>query len=307
MLPVMTVDQVIAEMAESQHGLVALDQLAEAGVQPHHVDRRLQRGSLLRVRKAVFAVAGSPCGFERDVLACVLAAGPAAVASHTTAAVLWGLPLVQHEVFEITTSRAHWARMSGVRAHRTVAFLACEHTGLRGIPVTTVARTLVDLSGSLSTAQLGRMTDRALRQNTLHLDDLRKCVAGLPSAPGRHPTRVQRVLQRRLPGYDAGDSGLEMRFARAIVSGGLPEPVQQHPVSIGNRRYRIDLAYPDRKVAIEIDGWEYHRSRSAFDDDRSRANDLVVAGWNVLRFTSGMTDVQTVATVAAALSQKRSA
>ena len=98
-----------------------------------------------------------------------------------------------------------------------------------------------------------------------------------------------------------------MRFLRAIVGAGLPEPVQQHPVSVGGRQYRIDLAYPEHKVAIEIDGWEYHRSRSAFDDDRTRANDLVVAGWHVLRFTSGTTDAQAAATVAAALSQKRSA
>ena len=98
-----------------------------------------------------------------------------------------------------------------------------------------------------------------------------------------------------------------MRFARAIVGGGLPEPVQQQPVAIGNRHYRIDLAYPEHKIAIEIDGWEYHRSRSAFEDDRNRANDLVVAGWHVLRFTSDITDAQAVATVAAALSQKRSA
>lgn len=303
----MTVDQMIAEMAASQHGLVALDQLVAAGVQPHHVERRVRRGSLMRVRRAVFVVAGSPGTFEQLVLAAVLAAGPAAVASHTTAAVLWDLPLVQHEVLEVTTSRRHWARMSGVRAHRTVAFLGCEHTVHRGIPVATVARTLVDLSGWLSTAQLGRMTDHAMRDGTLRLDDLRKCIAGLPPAPGRHPTRIKRVLQRRLDGYDPGESGLEMRFARAIVGGGLPEPVQQHPVSVGSRNYRIDLAYPDQKIAIEIDGWEYHRNRSAFDDDRSRANDLVVAGWHVLRFTSSTSDTQAVATVTAALSQKRSA
>jgi very-short-patch-repair endonuclease len=103
------------------------------------------------------------------------------------------------------------------------------------------------------------------------------------------------------------DSGLEMRFARAIVGGGLPEPVQQHRVAVGDRRYCIDLAYPDLKIAIEVDGWEYHSSRSAFDDDRSRANDLVVAGWQVLRFTSSMTDAEAVTTVSAALSRKRSA
>jgi very-short-patch-repair endonuclease len=151
------------------------------------------------------------------------------------------------------------------------------------------------------------MTDRALRKGNLRLDDLRKCVAGLQPAPGRSPTRIARVLRRRLRGYEPGDSDLEMRFARAIVAGGLAEPVQQHRVAVGNRRRRIDLAYPDLKVAVEIDGWDHHRTRTAFDEDRARANDLVVAGWRVLRFTSSMTDAQAVATIRDALSQKRSA
>jgi very-short-patch-repair endonuclease len=229
------------------------------------------------------------------------------IASHTTAAVIWGLPLVEHEMLELSTARPHWARMPGVRAHRTTAFLSCEHTTQRRIPVTTVARTLVDLSGSFSVAQLGRMTDRALRKGKLRLDDLRKCVAALGPAPGRRPTRIVRVLRRRLAGYEPGDSDLEMRFVRAIVAAGLPEPQLQHRVALGNRRCRIDLAYPDLKIAVEIDGWEHHRSRTAFDDDRARANDLVVAGWRVLRFTSSMTNAQALATLTAALSQKRSA
>lgn len=104
-----------------------------------------------------------------------------------------------------------------------------------------------------------------------------------------------------------GDNDLEMRFLRAIVAAELPEPKLQHRIVIGNRRCRIDLAYPDLKIAVEIDGWEHHRSRTAFDDDRARSNDLVVAGWRLLRFTSTMTNAQAVATVAAALSQRRSA
>jgi len=119
--------------------------------------------------------------------------------------------------------------------------------------------------------------------------------------------RIAAVLRRRLTGYEPGDSDLEVRFARAMVAGGLPEPVQQYRVNAGTRRCRIDLAYPELKLAIEIDGWEHHRTRSAFDDDRVRANDLVVAGWNVLRFTSTMTDAHAVEIVGGALSQKQSA
>ena len=303
----MSIDSVIAEVAAPQYGLAELGQLDAVGVRRHHIVSRLRSGHLERFRPGVFVVAGSPRSYEQAVLAAVLAAGSHAVASHATAAILWELPFVEALALELTTPRPHWARMPGVRAHRTVAFLRCEHTVHRRIPVTSVARTLVDLSGSLSVPQLGRMTDRALREGKLHLDDLRKCNAGLPPAPGRRPMRIAAVLRRRLAGYEPGDSDLEVRFARAMVAGGLPEPVQQHRVVAGTRRCRIDLAYPELKLAIEIDGWEHHRTRSAFDNDRARANDLVIAGWNVLRFTSTMTDAHAVEIVGAALSQKQSA
>jgi very-short-patch-repair endonuclease len=93
----------------------------------------------------------------------------------------------------------------------------------------------------------------------------------------------------------------EMRVLRAIVSYGNPEPVQQHWVRLGTRRCRIDLAYPDFRVAIEVDGWDAHRSRTAFDRDRARENDLVVAGWRVLRFTSNSAPSEIGVTVDAAL------
>jgi very-short-patch-repair endonuclease len=94
-------------------------------------------------------------------------------------------------------------------------------------------------------------------------------------------------LPNRVPGYDPGDSDFESRVLRVIVANGFPPPAQQYRVRIGGRTIRIDLAYPDRKLAIELDGCEFHHTRSAFDDDRSRANLLVAHGWTLIRFTSG--------------------
>ena len=80
-----------------------------------------------------------------------------------------------------------------------------------------------------------------------------------------------------------------------------PSPSAQHAVVLGRRRRPIDFAYPERMLAVEVDGFEFHRDRSAFDEDRARANDLVVAGWHVLRLTSAMSDADVVSTVAAGL------
>lgn len=238
----------------------------------------------------------------------MLAAGPEAVASHSTAGVLWALPSVFHEVvYEVSTPRPRRARHRGVQVHRTARFLGMEHTVRRNIPVTTVARTLVDQSAAMSVEQLGIATGYARRQGFLRLDDLRKCVAGLRPAPGRRFQRIEAVLGARIKDYDKSESGLEMRVLRAIVNAALPEPVQQHWVTLDGHRRRIDLAYPELKLAVEVDGWEPHSSRSAFDGDRVRENELDIAGWHRLHFTSAFSDraiAETVAKKLAALGRK---
>jgi very-short-patch-repair endonuclease len=301
-IALMDASRVIA-VAEGQHGAISTTQLRRLGLSPKQIHRLIGDGWLVPGRPGVFVVGGGPRTWHQAVMAAVLAAGAGAVASHSTAAVLWGLPGVERDTTEVSTARPDRRRLAGVRSHRTLAFLDCEHTTRHRIPVTTVARTIVDLSGRFSVPRLGRMTDHGLRKGTLRIGDLRRCVAALAPAPGRHPNKVHRVLRRRLRGYEPGDSDLEMRFVRTLVAAGLPEPVQQHRVILGARRCRIDLAYPDLMLAIEVDGWEHHRSRTTFDEDRARANDLVVAGWNVLRFTSTMTNEQAIETVAAALDQ----
>ena len=224
-----------------------------------------------------------------------------AVASHSTAWALWNLPKRDRGRLEISTARLDQRRLLGVVTHRTTTFLDAEHTTRAGISTTSVARTLLDCSGRMSVAQLGAGADDALRRKILLLEDLRLCAAGLRPAPGRHPKKIQVILARRLPGYDPGESGLQMRLARGLVAHGCPEPVLEHRVRLGRKQYRIDLAYPAAMVAVEVDGWEWHRTRTAFDGDRARANDLVAAGWTVLRFTSTMTDAEVAAQTRATL------
>lgn len=282
-----------------QLGLITFGQAREAGLTRHQILSRVQSGRWRRPRTGVFVVNGAPATWGQAALAAVLAAGPEAVASHATAGVLWGLPNVFHEVvYEVSTPRPRRARHHGVQVHRTVRFLEMEHTVRGGIPLTAVARTLVDLSAALSVEQLGIATDHARREGFLRLDDLRKCIAGLAPAPGRRPKRIEAVLGARIKGYDKSESGLEMRVLRAIVGAGLPEPVQQYWVTLDGRRRRIDLAYPELMLAIEVDGWANHGPRSAFDADRARENELDITGWHRLHFTSAFSDRAIAETVA---------
>ncbi len=184
--------------------------------------------------------------------------------------------------------------LAGLRGHRSAAIFTDDVTMHQRIAVTTPERTVVDLSGRLGRDALGRIIDEGLRRRLVRLDRLGRCVARLAGSPGRRTATIHGLLRERLDGYDPGDSDLETRALRLLVSRGLPPPVQQHRVRVQGRRMRIDLAYPDVRLAIELDGWDHHRSRTAFDDDRARANLLVSDGWSLVRFTSRSSDDEIV-------------
>ncbi len=291
----------LAQIAASQHSLITLDQALRAGLSTGQVRRKVRSGEWTVVRRRVYAVAGAPPTWMRTVAATALSLQPRAWVSHATAGRLWGFPGVESDNLDVVVELARRVRIDGVRAHRSGALFTADLTQHQRIPLTTPERTLVDLSAAIAVEPLGRILDDGLRRRLIRLDRLRLCVARLSKSPGRRPSLIHDLLAARLPGYDPGDSDLETRVLRLLLAAGMPVPVQQHRVRLGGRSYRLDLAYPDRKLAIELHGWEFHRSRNAFDADRARANDIVLAGWTLLEFTSRSPDGTIVASVTAAL------
>ncbi len=116
---------------------------------------------------------------------------------------------------------------------------------------------------------------------------------------------MRALLERELEGFAPGGSQKEVDLVRWLVAAGLPKPVQQYAIKLGNRTVRVDAAYPDLKIAIEYDGWEWHRGRKAFDDDRARDNELELGGWLHFRFTSAWARQQVVETVRLAIDRRR--
>jgi hypothetical protein len=301
----MEIDARIASLAARQYGLITKSRARRAGFSPKAVRHRVSTGRWVQVRPGVYAIAGTPPSWHQAVLAAVLASGDAAFASHATAARLWELPLPSIHEIEITIPRERRVRLPGVRAHQTGIFHELDFGELHGIPVARPARLLVDLSSRLSDADLGKAIDEGLRRGVLSLNAIQACAKRFDIAPGRSPSRLRRVLGNRIPGYDPGDSDLETEILEAILRANLPPPVRRYPLSVGGRRFVIDLAYPDLKTAIEVDGFDVHGTRSAFDADRERQNALVVARWRVLRFTSNSTPQEIADTVAAACCELR--
>lgn len=302
-LVAMDVRRELNRIAVTQHSLITLDQALHAGLSTGQIRHKVRSGEWVVARPRVYAVAGSPATWAQAVAATAFCLQPRAWVSHETAGRMWGFVVPEREGLDVLVDLERRVKLAGVRSHRSGAVFTADLSRHLHIPVTTPERTLVDLSASVSAAKLAKLVDDGLRRRLVRLDRLSTCVARLPKSPGRRPAIVQELLVERLPGYDPGDSNLETRVLRALVAAGLVAPVQQHRVRLGKRTFRIDLAYPVAKLAIELDGWEFHSSRTAFDDDRARANALVAAGWTLLRFTSRSTDAEIVACVRAALGE----
>jgi very-short-patch-repair endonuclease len=291
----------LASIGRGQHGLVSRAQVLSL-LTPDQLRHRLRTGQLELVRKGVYRLAGVPPSWEQSVLGACLAV-PAAAASFRCAAALWGLERYPRDGIEITVRARSRRRLEGVVVHDSAVVGPLHRATVGGVPLTSVARTLCDLTAVEQQWAVEHAVDEALRRKLVTLRTLAKVADDLDGR-GRHRCTVMReILERRAPGYHPGESNPEQRIADLLVRAGLPEPTRQHRVRVGSRRYRIDLCYPAQKIAIEYDGWGFHMGRLAFDDDRARGNELVLLGFSVLRFTSRSGDQAIVDSVAAALAR----
>jgi len=282
----------LARLAQRQHGLLTRQQLIARGCSDGAIRHMRAARRLERIRPGVYRVVGSPPSWHQSLLA-VLLCVDGATASHTSAARLLGVDL-RSDAHELTTDRLRRVCLPGVHAHRSVLWLPEDSARRDGILTSSPARLIVDLSGRLDVRSLGKILDGFLRRRLMRLPDLARTNGRLAAARGRRPSLVHDLLQARTVGYSAGDSDLEARIIRSLLRAGLPPPTAQHHIRLGSRRYRVDLAYPDQSLAIEIDSWAYHQWRSSFDGDRARRNDLTLAGYTVLQVTDGMTDDEIV-------------
>jgi very-short-patch-repair endonuclease len=294
-------DSRIAAIARAQLGLITREQVVrDLGISSHTLRDWVEVRRLEPVRRGVYRVAGAPPDWRQSLLGAVLAAGPSAHVSFRSAACLFGFEGFDEGRIEITRFGRRPSAIDGVVVHESAVFGPDHVHRLGPVPVTSVARTLCDLTAVVRPWAVERAVDEGLRRGLVSLAALRRVAEALEGRGRLRCTVMREILERRVPGYDAGESAPERRIATLLVRAGIPEPRLQHRVRVGSRTYRIDLCYPDERIGIEYDGWDFHRGRQAFDTDRVRANDLVVLGFQLLRFTSRSSDQTIVDTVRAA-------
>jgi hypothetical protein len=286
----------IARLERTQHGLITIDQLRALDVSPSMTQRRVGGARHDRIANGVLATPSVVVTFEQRVMAAVLTAGDGAYASHESGAQLWDVLTTVAALIEITSGLDRRPRVKGVTCHRSGH--AGDVTVLRGIPVTTPERTIVDLSGRLDLRSLGRMVDEALRRKLTTPARLREATTRLCPAPGRSLKKMVRILNARDERHVDRESLLEDFVYESIARFDLPLPVPQHRVTVEGRERRIDLSYPERMCALEAKGFDRRRDRERFDDDALRENELLLLGWSVLTFTSAFSDWKIASQVA---------
>lgn len=274
----MTREQSIAVLAASQYGVVTRAQLLGLGVSAAAVGRRLKSGRLRALYSGVYLV--GPIEQDRALeMAAVLAGGPSARLSHVSALHLWNLlPIEAPRPIHVSVPANRGPSRSGIVFHRVDALADDECTVLKNIPVTTPARTLVDVAGMLGTRELELALATAEREGLLGAEELARL-------PDRYPRRRGMAALRRLLSQQTGshfsESEAERRCRALLRMAGLPDPYTN--VSVGP--YRLDFFWPDEGVAIEVDGRAYHSSSPRFEGDRKKDNWLRVRGIEVVRLT----------------------
>jgi len=268
----------IAAIAERQGGVVARRQLVALGLSAAAIDHRLRSGRLHSVHRGVYSVGHRVLGVTGRRWAAVLACGDGAALAGVSAAAAYEIRRSASRAIHVLVGRNGRARRDGIRLHWQRAIPADEITQLDGLPITTPARTLLDLAaGGLHGRHLEAAVDTADRKGLLDFADLHQLLARYPGRPGTPALKA--VLAR----YRGGDtrSVLEEIVAELCNAYGLPRPLENCVIE-GKVR---DFYWPHSRLVVEADSYTWHRSPSALDDDRERDVELTLAGYRSLRFT----------------------
>jgi hypothetical protein len=269
--------------AAAHHGVVQIAQATAAGLHPMQVHRLAKSEGWKRQLPGVYADPRES-GFEQELFAAWLWAGRDAVVSHRSAAKLLGLDGIDPNLPEVTVPPQQHPRSPSVIVHRTELPKADRRLWNR-LPVTSAARTIIDLAAVVDVESLAMAVDCAWRRHLVSLEWLERRMREI-GAQGRAGTReLSRVLRDCRARGQPLDSALEVKLWFQWPRS-LPRPVPGWIFEHGfGQPGRIDFAFPDQRLAIECDGFQVHSERRCFERDCVRLSRLAALGWRVLHVT----------------------
>jgi very-short-patch-repair endonuclease len=254
-----TVENELARMGTGAHGIVSRRELLEAGITRAEISWRLRTGALILEFRGVYRVGHRAPSHTASCMAAVKAAGPGALLSGLPAAAFLVLVPQWPGFLEVTAPTER--RIEGLRVRRSRADISLDAWMWRGVPVTSIPRTLVDIAGALSDGELARAVHEAQVRFRTTPSDVERVLTRRPASRGA--ARLRRVIH--------GDvhvtlSKLEKRFLTLLRSCRLPRPVTNRLVGA----HRVDCRWPEHRLTVELDSYRYHSTRYAWEQDRRR-------------------------------------
>lgn len=259
-------------LAGRQHGVISIRQLEQRlGFSHQAVERAVRAGRLHRIHHGVYAVGHTDLSLRGECLAAVLAVGPGAVLSYYSAGWLWGIWKGSPKPIHVTGSvPRHHPAPNGITRHRARNLVDEDRALIDGIPVTSVARTQLDLAWKLRGDRIGRALSRS---EELGLVDLDAMHAVIERNRGHHGAKRLRYALAIYEPPIWTRSEFERIFVDRLVAAGLPRPV----TGWNELGHEIDVYWPERRFGIELDAYETHRTRQAFENDHERDFDFALA------------------------------
>jgi very-short-patch-repair endonuclease len=278
----------VAKLAARQHGVVSREQLRGLGLTNDALHRWLRDGRIQRIHRGVYAPGHANLDPRGRIHAAVLACGARAVVSHRSAAYLLGIGERSPLVVDLISSTQRGRRLDGIRLHSVPFPKPTELVWVQGIPVTSVARTIVDLAGVHGEKGLAAAIERAATQRVLDIAQIDAVLANGPKRRGAPCLR--RIVDDWRPVAETAKEAtfrslFEAKLLPLIAAAGLPLPRFNVPVHTAERILEVDLFWERERFVVEADSRKHHGIEVAFDRDHRRRRELLAAGYGFLGVT----------------------
>jgi very-short-patch-repair endonuclease len=277
----------LVAVARRQEGLVTTRQLQTVGLSDEAISRWASTGRIRPVFRAVFTLGHARISTQARMRAAALAC-PGAVISHRSVAALLGFGKTAPVVVDLIPGEQRGRKIDGIKPHRVPFPGRSEWGYVNGIPVTSVARTIVDLAGVQGEKQLRESVERAATERLLDVAAIEAILAVGPKRRGAPCLR--RVLAPWRPvaetaKYPTFRSLFEAKLLPLVAAAGLPLPRFNAPVRTAERTLEVDLLWEHARFVVEADSRKHHGIEVAFERDHLRARELIAAGYAVLGVT----------------------
>lgn len=266
---------------QDQHGLITREQALVHGFSRSQISRRLSSDDWISIFPGIYRHGATTPTWESELLAAVLSSN--GIASHRCAAALWRLDGFTSPPIELTIPHTSWRGLSGLRVHRSTQWNQRDETDLRGIPCTSIERTILDCAGVISFERTERIAESAIRRELTSWTSLVE-VLRTHSRQGRNGClTLRRLLDFRLGDQTIPLSEFSRLVANLLADAGLPKPILEYRIvdDHGQHILQSDLAWPHLKKAWELDGLEWHFGRDDVERDRRKRNRAKSQGWNI--------------------------